>query len=164
MEVTGAEQRNQGVAAFWTDEHHHSVRRALGEPLESGCWSGALGCRSPCPCSHLRGTGVGRTAYFFPVGQQWWAGQHKGGICPQCQHACNREGKGDTRDVWSDRGKPEVAFLLIRVQRALWEKERCQKRLGKEYGIREPDWESEKERVTHMHLESHSCCAFPMSL
>lgn len=44
--------------------------------------------------------------------------------------------------------KPEVAFFLIRVQRALSEKESCQKRLGKEYGIREPDWESEREEHT----------------
>lgn len=41
-------------------------------------------------------------------------------------------------------------FFLSRVQRALSEKERCEKRLGKEYGAREPDWESEKERGTHI--------------
>lgn len=71
----------------------------LEEPLESGCWSRASGCKSPCPCSHLRGTGVGRTACFFPVGQPWWVGQRKGGLCSHCQHACNREGKGNSRDV-----------------------------------------------------------------
>lgn len=117
--------------------------------LESGCWFGALSCRSPCPCSHLVGRGVGRTAYLFPVGQQCWVGQRQGGICPFCKHARNRAG----REKLEVSGVTEPNRKLIcseqgagspLLKRELLEQAR--------EGIRsyKPEWKSEKERNKHL--------------
>lgn len=94
LEPAGVEQRSQQVPVCWTGRRQSSQQES-GRDLESGCWSGALNCRSVCPCSQLRGRDVVRTAYFFLVGQQSWVWQHKGVIRPHCKQMRNSEEKGE---------------------------------------------------------------------
>lgn len=67
--------------------------------LGSEGFSGASSCQEPGPRPHLRGRGVGGTAYPFPVGQDWlWVEHSKEEIVCVCvcvrRALCNR-GRGE---------------------------------------------------------------------